>query len=471
MTGRATRPLLAMIVGGSLAWTGVAIADDQAAHAMAEKFAVGAEQEEAKKKAAEAKRKAEQAKRKADEERQRAADEAEMLRQARAEAADRKAAADKARAEEEALEAREEAERVAAEQRKIQAAEQRKIQAAEQRKIQAAEQRKIQAAEQRKIQAAEQRKMEEAAEQRRIAEAEEQRKVEEERRVADEKRIAEQKRADEERRLAEQQRVAAEQREIQAAEQRKIEAAEQRRLTEEKAEAERQKALVAAREAEHQRLTERLIRLKEKREERKRLAERPAMGLGAPQAHQPAIPPQSVSSPPDTTLPTTRVTVLLVMESGTNGIRRYGKKTADPVICSGATCWVSMGNDHSATAMHRGTALGPGNTLGRRAAACNQHLACVFRDIDLKTLSASIQPIDLRIMRHDRREPLSLEADTSCRLSASGGLSCDRTFSTRSWRAWVVPESVAKQATPAALEAALDTRLSLKPSAALQTGP
>jgi chemotaxis protein histidine kinase CheA len=455
MTGRATRPLLAMIVGGSLAWTGVAIADDQAAHAMAEKFAVGAEQEEAKKKAAEAKRKAEQAKRKADEERQRAADEAEMLRQARAEAADRKAAADKARAEEEALEAREEAERVAAEQRKIQAAEQRKIQAAEQREIEAAEQRRL----------------EEAAEQRRIAEAEEQRKVEEERRVADEKRIAEQKRADEERRLAEQQRVAAEQREIQAAEQRKIEAAEQRRLTEEKAEAERQKALVAAREAEHQRLTERLIRLKEKREERKRLAERPAMGLGAPQAHQPAIPPQSVSSPPDTTLPTTRVTVLLVMESGTNGIRRYGKKTADPVICSGATCWVSMGNDHSATAMHRGTALGPGNTLGRRAAACNQHLACVFRDIDLKTLSASIQPIDLRIMRHDRREPLSLEADTSCRLSASGGLSCDRTFSTRSWRAWVVPESVAKQATPAALEAALDTRLSLKPSAALQTGP
>jgi colicin import membrane protein len=156
------------------------------------------------------------------------------------------------------------------------------------------------------------------------------------------------------------------------------------------------------------------------------------------------------------------------MESGTNGIRRYGRKTADPVICSGPTCWISTGNERSATAMNRGTALGPGNTLGRRAAACNQHLACVFRDVDLKTLSASIQPIDLRIMRHDRREPLSLQADPTCRLSASGALTCDRTFTARSWRAWVVPEALAKEAGAAALETALEARLTVKPSAALE---
>jgi colicin import membrane protein len=118
--------------------------------------------------------------------------------------------------------------------------------------------------------------------------------------------------------------------------------------------------------------------------------------------------------------------------------------------------------------MHRGKALGPGNTLGRRAAACNQHLACVFRDVDLKALSASVQPIDLRVMRHDRREPLSLEADPSCRISASGALTCDKVFAARSWRAWVVSEALAKQAGAAALVAALENRIAPKPSASLE---
>ena len=71
------------------------------------------------------------------------------------------------------------------------------------------------------------------------------------------------------------------------------------------------------------------------------------------------------------------------MDPGTNGIRRFGQKTADPVICAGQSCWVSAGPDHPSTAMPRGKALGPGNTLGRRAAACNQSLTCIFRDVDL----------------------------------------------------------------------------------------
>ena len=108
----------------------------------------------------------------------------------------------------------------------------------------------------------------------------------------------------------------------------------------------------------------------------------------------------------------------------------------------------------------------PYNTLGRRAAACNQHLACVFRDVDLKAASALVQPVDLRIMRHDRREPLSLEADRTCRVS-QGTLHCEKTYAARTWRAWVVPERIAAGAGAAALEAAVERGLAVEQSAAL----
>ncbi len=197
------------------------------------------------------------------------------------------------------------------------------------------------------------------------------------------------------------------------------------------------------------------------------------MGLGAKPA--PDVPPVAQAprgSPPAAqslfgSAQGSRVTVLLVMEPGSNGIRRYGKKTADPVVCSTNTCWVGAGIDRNATVMRRGQALGSGNTLGRRAAACNQHLACAFRGIDLKGPFATVQPIDLRIMRHDRREFLKIEADPSCRLSR-GALTCDKTYTARTWRAWVVPENLAVKAGPSALEAALAGNLSAQnPSAVL----
>ena len=373
MTGRGRFPLLAMMVGACFLGAEISAADDKAAHALAERFAGGAEKEEAKR----------TAKRKTEDAQRQTAEEAEMLKRARAEAEERKAAADKARAEEEAREAR----------------------------------------------------------------LEEERRIAEEQRLTEEKRVAEEKRAEEARRVAEEQRLA-----------------EEKRIAEE-----RQKRLAAEREAEHTRLTEKLLKLQQQRAERKQLTERAPMGLGAPAA--PVIAAPAKPEPPHTAVvtapaPATRVTILLVMDSGTNGIRRFGKKTADPVICSGPTCWVSSGTSRGSLTLARGQALGPANTLGRRAAACNQHLACVFRDVDLKTRAASIQPIDLRIMRHDRRQPLTLEADHSCRVSG-GTLVCDKVFATSTWRAWVVPESVAAKAGPAAIEAALESRLGIKPSAAL----
>ncbi len=182
------------------------------------------------------------------------------------------------------------------------------------------------------------------------------------------------------------------------------------------------------------------------------------MALGAPSAATAPVGPQVRAA--------SRVTVLLVMTSGTNGIRRFGKKTADPVLCAGPTCWISGGSDVTAKSVSRGLALGPGNTLGRRAAACNQHLACAFRDVEVAAMTSPVQPIDLRIMRHDRREPLKLEADPTCRV-ASGTLACGKTFATRTWRAWVVPEHVAREAGEAGLDAALASGLSMQPSAAL----
>ncbi len=136
------------------------------------------------------------------------------------------------------------------------------------------------------------------------------------------------------------------------------------------------------------------------------------------------------------------------------------------MLCSGPTCWVSAGPDRTAATRRRLQVLGSGNTLGHRAAACNQHVACAFRNIDLKTRPATVQPIDLRILRHDRREFLPVEADPSCRL-AGGALVCDKVYTARTWRAWVVPEHVAMRAGPEALEAALAGGLSPRPSAVL----
>jgi len=430
MNGRSSIPLLAMMMG--LALAGTAAANDQAAHNLAEKFAAGAEQEEADRKAA------------ADAERQ-AADEAEMLERARTEAAERKAAADKVRAEDEVREAK----RILEELRRAQEAH-----IAEQKQKRIEEEARV---------AEEQRRAEEArvAEQKRI---DEEARVAEEQRRAEEARVAEQRRIEEEARVAEEQRRAEKAR---IAEQKRIE--EEARTAEEQRRAEdaRRKELAAEREAEHRRLTERLMDLEKRRQQRRELTETKQplkdapMTLGAP-------PPATVTTDKAKTdeaktvetdaLASTRVTILLVMDSGTNGIRRYGKKTADPVLCSGPTCWVSAGTDRTSTAMARGQALGPGNTLGRRAAACNHHLACAFRDIDLKAASASIQPIDLRIMRHDRRTPLTLEADWSCRL-AKETLVCGKTYSGKTWRAWVVPEALAVKAGPKALEAALEAKL------------
>lgn len=291
--------------------------------------------------------------------------------------------------------------------------------------------------------------------------------------------IAEAERADGERKAAEaaqaeRLRIAEEQEVVERArkdaEARKIAAEALRQLARQKEEAEAQRQLQAAREEENRQLLDKLRRIREQRAaDAARRAAESAIAASEAKAPDPsdlpaAPPPMALGKPPEpTTMPepvaalaehlTTRVTVLLAMDPGNRGIRRF-EKTADPVLCIGERCYVSTGPATAANMMTRGKAFGPGNTLGKRAGACRHSLSCVFRGVDLGAETASIQPIDLKILRHDRREPSEARADGTCALR-SGRLMCEATILAKDYRAWIVPEDVAEAAGADALTAAV----------------
>jgi colicin import membrane protein len=302
--------------------------------------------------------------------------------------------------------------------------------------------------------------------------------------LADKFSVAETKAREAERRKAEEAEM------LERARREAVERAEQQKRDLAEAEA-RMKELEAARAEEAKRLSDKLRRA----EEARRLkaagdAERPfTPALSKPKAPAPAIipPPRPAESevvrrplpsgPEDSPrsvepakpfeppmalgLPRVspaepidpRVTVLLVMDPGTKGIRRFNK-TADPVLCHDDVCFVSTGPAAPARALKRRKALGAGNTLGRRAGACRHSLTCVFRGVALTGSAPMIQPVDLKVLVHDRREPRTVSGDASCQV-VGGRLSCSRTVVAPGYRAWIVPEAVAERAGARALEAAL----------------
>ena len=174
----------------------------------------------------------------------------------------------------------------------------------------------------------------------------------------------------------------------------------------------------------------------------------------------PALPAKSVQAVE------TRVTVLLILEPGTYGIRRRGPKTADPVLCVPEGCYISAGADRPAVFMHGHKALGFGNTMGGRAGACRHSLGCVFRDVELSTIPGYLQPVDLHILRHDRRAPNTILGDSDCRTRA-GQLICSRGIYAGDYTMWVLPESLADAVGPAVLERALEDGLNSPRSAEL----
>ena len=180
------------------------------------------------------------------------------------------------------------------------------------------------------------------------------------------------------------------------------------------------------------------------------IAERPREPLpGRSTLGAPMVAPIQPSPP----ISSTRVTVLLTMEPGDRGIRRHSK-SGDPVLCLGDTCYIGRGADRDAIAMSRHMTFGIANTFGARAGACSNQLTCTFRNIDLGAATADIQPIDLRILRHDRRETSRASADRTCRV-VDQRLSCNAPVVGPDYKAWIVPEQIAARAGAEALEKAL----------------
>ncbi len=453
--------------------------------------AAKAKADAAKAKAAEAQRKRAEAKRIAEqkaeatrqEKARRKADEDEMLARARAEAEERRLVHERRLRDIERAEAEAEAERVraaalTAETERRKAAEAEAARVAEAKRIAEEEERK--AAEAKRI--AEAEEMRRRVEAERVAAAERARAEDVARRHAEEQRLAQiaeerARRAREERRLAierqlaeEEARRAAEARAVAALaaerEQRQLEMAHreaaERETARQRVEQDNLARLEAAREEEARRLSDRIRRTREARIEQD-TPFLPPQGLGGPLPNDLRPDNQPFNAP--RTAPTRRVTVLLVMEPGRRGIRRFDK-SADPVICVNGSCYVSRGASASAQELPRGRAFGPSVALGSRAGACNNSLTCVFRGVDLGRTSAEIQPIDLRVLRHDRRQAQMVEADPTCRV-IQGQLSCRQAVFADDYMMWVVPEAVASHAGPMALEAAVQSGLATHHSTAL----
>ena len=149
----------------------------------------------------------------------------------------------------------------------------------------------------------------------------------------------------------------------------------------------------------------------------------------------------------------TRVTVLLAMLPGHRGIRRHSH-TGDPILCGEQGCYVSAGASEPADLMPLRRAFGIRRTLGERAGACSNTLGCVFRGVDLGAFPAILQPVDMRLLKHDRRQPLVLHEPSSCRL-AGRDLECTALHGP-DYTMWIVPEDVAEAAGPDALERIVD---------------
>jgi colicin import membrane protein len=419
---------------------------DTSAHDIAEKFAKAAAKPEAlarKREAAE--------KRKASDER-RKSDEAEMLARARAEAEARR---------EEMLKAREAAE-LADTQRREQE-EKAEVAARQAAAAKVAEERR-QAEALRKAQEDQRLAEQRAAEIKRQEEARLQ--AEAQRRAEEEKRLAEIRRAEEEARMAalrrdEEVRVEATRQaealrkaeeEHRLAEARRV--AERAREQEQMAQASEQalrSRLEAERDLEGERLADRLSQARAQREAR---VTTDSSAVTPPRdviEQGPSVGAEAAGLVLDPR--TTRVTVLLLMLPGDRGIRR-NNKSADPVLCGDGECYVSNGPAVEANLLPARKALGFLRTWGRRAGACNNSLVCVFRGVDLARLDRLLMPVDMRVVRHDRREMQEVAKTSTCFVER-GRLACSDTIQSDDYMMWIVPESLAVKAGPEALQRAL----------------
>jgi colicin import membrane protein len=121
---------------------------------------------------------------------------------------------------------------------------------------------------------------------------------------------------------------------------------------------------------------------------------------------------------------------------------RRRRESMDPVLCLADGCYVSNGPEYPASFLHGRKATRFGNAISRRAGACNRAYTCVFRNVEIGDLPAEIQPVDIRVLRHDRRAPESVDALSTCR-GTSGRLACTGAIQGDGYTMWVIPEQVA----------------------------
>ena len=163
-----------------------------------------------------------------------------------------------------------------------------------------------------------------------------------------------------------------------------------------------------------------------------------------------------------------RVAILIAMLPGNKGIRRHNK-TADPVLCLNDGCYLSEGAAYPARFLPTRRVLGFGNTFGERAAACRNHLGCVFRGVAVLEFPLILQPVDMHVIKHARRIIQAIETDSACSAEA-GRLVCARGIYAENYAMWVVPESLAQAIGPEALERAVAEGLNGPRSAGLVNG-
>jgi hypothetical protein len=90
----------------------------------------------------------------------------------------------------------------------------------------------------------------------------------------------------------------------------------------------------------------------------------------------------------------------------------------------------------------------------------------VFRGVELGVLPGFLQPVDLHILKHDRREGHAVLADSDCR-NEQGRLFCRHGIDADDYTMWIVPESLAATVGPTALQRALTEGLNAPRSAML----
>jgi hypothetical protein len=473
--------VIAAALTGSVSAAEKTADDGSPAHALAQKFYQAAESAQS---AAAAKKAEEEAARK---EAQRIAEErreAARIKEARREAARIKAAREKAERleaekqrdayEKEMLaRARVEAEARRAEQKRLTAERIRKE--AEEERL--AEQRAKAEAERKKAEAERLKAQAEQKKARLAAEREKARKEagriarEAEARRAERQRLAEEERKQEAARLtaeveakrrAEEQRRAAQAKRAQA--ERVAQEAESKRAAEAKQRAATARAALEKRRLEEaRRIAKKFREAREVREAKKRAAAETEQAtrnsLGGP---MPPPETRKASSSRKTVKRraqplSTRATVLLLLEPRSSRLDGR-KRPANPVLCVGSGCYVSKGPERAADYMGRRKALGPINTMGRRAGPCRRQLTCTFRNVELGVAEATVQPVDMGFWGHRRHDVLAAHPDTTCDITR-GELRCSDPIVADSYRAWIVPEEVAAEAGPELLEAALNEGL------------